>query len=329
MFDQRHARRLTVERHEFGQPRCAFENMPGFAARRGAGVEHALPGLCVEQHRRPLCGGILHRHFAFGKTRQRRNRQRRCERDIGFEHERRSRFDSRGAQFFEIAFARGVVQVDTQGHGRAFVVHLHDTLPIVRGRRAKFFQQPCRVTQRERWIVADKFFYFRDAAQVFAQTGVHQPLGPGLAERLRGRDGLVHGCVRGHAQVAQLVEPGEQQRVDVLVLRLQRFFEQQRGDAGELMKPAQRAVCKFLYQRGLGHRSRRGSTSSLPGVVRRRRGQRRFQRAVEITPAHHDLGEHLRRRRAWVGGNRTSRFHATTLQARRQKSAGRNRRRRV
>ena len=163
-----------------------------------------------------------------------------------------------------------------------------------------FFQQPGRMAQGERRIRLQPRVHLGGAPQIFAQAGVEQSPGPGLAEGRRGCDGFVHRRVRGHAHAAELVEPEQQQRVDILVLRLQRPREQQRGDARKLVQPAQRAVGQFLDELALGQRF----------------GTQGFERAVEIAPVHQDLFQHARGGGAGVGGHGLG-----GVQGRRQRAA--------
>ncbi len=58
-----------------------------------------------------------------------------------------------------------------------------------------------------------------------AQYRVEQALGPGFVEADGGVDGFADGGVRRHAQVQQLVQTDQQQRVQILVARLHGLVE--------------------------------------------------------------------------------------------------------
>ena len=72
--DARGASAIDLECSQIG--RAQFGQMRGLAARRSAGIEHPHAGLRVEPGRGQLRAGVLHRHVAFGKARNRVHRPR-------------------------------------------------------------------------------------------------------------------------------------------------------------------------------------------------------------------------------------------------------------
>ena len=116
--------------------------------------------------------------------------------------------------------------VHAQGHRGAAVAGVEQFRAQVRPGRPQRIDQPA-------WVFP-AFLFGSGVGGRFggaAQHAVHEAPGPGLAEDAGRGDGLGNRGVVGNAQVAQLVEADEQQRMDVLVAVAQRMREARVGGA--------------------------------------------------------------------------------------------------
>ena len=242
--DAEHARRVVVQRRERAIGK--FQDMPGLAPRRGAGVEHAHAWSNVEQRRGELGAGVLYRYLTGGETR--------AADSIGSGRSSRiacapkdSPARPRSPSLARYCSAREAAPVDAQGHRRMQVAGVQHRFPLLRPGCAHAVYPPLRVGIMRGFGVAACDEGVR-LAQIVAQHRVGEAFCRGFEARYRAHR-LIHRGMGGSRPRTQLVQRGEQQRVHG---RFDRLVQQLGQDA----RPA---------ARGCARRRRRGPAPQRPG----------------------------------------------------------------
>lgn len=180
--DPRQASGLEVQRGECGQARFAFEQVAGLAARRAAGIEHALARSEVEQSCGQLRRFVLHADAAFGEAGQALHVESARQANPVFAERAGKGFDASALQLGKIAVAVGLPTVDPQGHRRVGIVGRADGFPLLGPVRLQAFLQPARMRQADHRValkLAEQRLPFTLGT---AQHGIEQALGPGLLQ---------------------------------------------------------------------------------------------------------------------------------------------------
>ena len=244
--DARHPSGVAVDREEIEIGELG--EVRRLAAGRRAGVEHAHPVTDVEQRRRQLRAGILHRDIAVAEARQLVDAPRPVEPHGGLADARGRNALGRKAR--EIRVDAQAPAVHAQGQRRAVVSRREDRFPAAGLRMPHAVDPPLRIPEPSGLRAPRVGFERLAPAQVVAQHCIHEPARGAVAELRAGGDRLVDDGVRGAALVAQLVERAEQQRVDGAI------GDPLSGERGEqrLRRPvvAERRVRQVLHCRARG-----------------------------------------------------------------------------
>ena len=253
------ARRVLVQGSQL-QIGNLFQQMPGLAARRGAGIQHPLTGFGGKQRRGQLRGGILHRNRACGEARQ-RERLNRLVQNQGTVNarDRRSAMSGCGEQRLIIG-AAVLAGVDPQGERWPGIVGSDQIGPVVRPVPAQALQQPARVRGLRVLAGRQGRSQFSTPAHSIAQQCITQTHRPGTLQGMRGGYGFGNGGVLGHAQMPELIQAHQQQGAHRVFTGRQRSLQQQIQQCLQLRLPAAYAIAEFLQQAAIawcGPRQRR------------------------------------------------------------------------
>ncbi len=276
--------RVAVERGQFDIGR--FQDMRALAAGRGAGIEHALAVMQVEQAHGLLRGAVLHRKQALAVTGQTGHVAARLEDQRVGRIIRHAANDALLCQLRSEIRARDTASVDAQPQRRRCVVRGKDGFGLIRPIGVEFFDQPTSM-RRARHRIAIQLRASRFAlAQPAPQHGVDEARKRRLAQGARGLDRGSHGGVVAQVHDFQLHEAEHEQGADVGVALAQRPFQQAADSGVEAQPPA----CAFVQQ------ARQQCAVARIRQFRGRCGKCRTQRL-----SRDDAGQRLRRQRARVG----------------------------
>ncbi|MNK91530.1 hypothetical protein D3C87_1116290 [compost metagenome] len=269
---------FQVHRHHAGQLRLGFEDVASLAARRAAGVEHALARRQIEQIGGQLRRFVLHADPAFGETWQAAYVGSGFENDAVATVNARRRGNPGFSQQAEVGVAAVMAAVDPQDHRRMCVVRCADGFPLLRPEGLQGFLQPARVSGAHHWVtfqLGENRFAF---ALGVTQHRVKQAFGPRLLQLVRATHRFADGGVGRHAGVEQLIETDQQQRLDVGIRSFERLLQQLLGQCRQAWLPARSAEGQILSEAAI----------TILDLVQLRR-----QRAVERSFSAQDSGECL------------------------------------
>ncbi|MNJ48860.1 hypothetical protein D3C77_440660 [compost metagenome] len=239
---------FEVDRDHGLQFRFGFEQVAGLAARRAAGVEHALAGREVEQVGSQLRGFVLNADPALIEPRQTAHIAGLGEEDAIDAVLAGTGLQSRFAQQFQVGITTVMTAVDPQDHRRMRIVGGADGFPLLGPEGLQRFLQPARVGGAHHGIAFEFGEDIVALALRAAQHGVEQGLGPGLFQLVGATHGFTQGGMGRNAGVEQLIQTYQQQRLDIGIGLLERLLQQALGQGRQPWLPACGAECQVLGQ---------------------------------------------------------------------------------
>ncbi len=232
-----------------------LQQVGGLAAGGGAGIQHPLTRLRIEQGGGLLCCAILYRAVADLEAGQLGHVAGTFQQDAiltlftghgidaGFGH---------AGQHLLAALALTVV---ADPHGGALVIRLHDELPLVGISLTQALGEPLGVTEAHARHAVDTQQNHFGAALEVAQHTVDKATQGGALEQLDRVDGLGHRGVSRNAGVDELVEADQNEVVEDAALVLERLVHHLADRCIEAGQPAQGTVAEFLQEGAIAGRN--------------------------------------------------------------------------